>query len=72
MNKIVCALIWLYQVSISPMLGDRCRFHPTCSEYAKEAIATHGILRGIALAVRRLLRCHPWRDGGFDPVPHKH
>jgi uncharacterized protein len=72
MNKILCVLISLYQVSISPMLGNRCRFHPTCSEYAKSAIVTHGVARGLALAVRRLLRCHPWHDGGFDPVPNKH
>lgn len=72
MNRMVRALISLYQMSVSPVLGNRCRFHPTCSEYAKEAIALHGILRGAALGVRRLLRCHPWHEGGFDPVPNKH
>jgi len=72
MKRTVRALISLYQMSISPLLGDRCRFHPTCSEYAKEAVALHGSLRGVALAGRRLLRCHPWHEGGFDPVPNKH
>jgi putative membrane protein insertion efficiency factor len=71
MTKIVCSVISLYQLMISPLLGNRCRFHPTCSEYAKEAIALHGMLRGGWLGVRRLARCHPWHDGGFDPVPGK-
>jgi len=72
MTKIACSVISLYQLIISPLLGNRCRFHPTCSEYAKEAIALHGMLRGAWLGARRLARCHPWHDGGFDPVPGKH
>lgn len=61
--------IRVYQVGISPLLGPRCRFHPSCSEYACEAITEHGAITGVGLAVRRLLRCHPWGGSGFDPVP---
>ena len=68
--------IWLvllpikfYRYVISPMLGPRCRFLPTCSEYAVEAISKHGPLKGGALAVRRIVRCHPWGGSGYDPVP---
>lgn len=63
------ALIAGYRRWISPLLPSACRFHPTCSEYASEAIATHGSARGLVLAARRLARCHPWCEGGFDPVP---
>ena len=63
------ALIRAYQLFIAPLLGPRCRFHPSCSHYAAEAIITHGALGGSWLAVRRVLRCHPWTAGGFDPVP---
>jgi len=59
----------LYQRLISPLLGPRCRFSPSCSQYAIEAIEKHGAVRGLALAVRRLVRCGPWTAGGFDPVP---
>jgi putative membrane protein insertion efficiency factor len=65
-------LIWLvrvYQVAISPMLGNHCRFTPSCSHYAIAALKIHGPLVGSWLALRRLLRCHPWHDGGHDPVP---
>ena len=58
-----------YKRLVSPLLPPACRFHPTCSEYAAEAIETHGALKGSALAAGRLLRCHPWSVGGFDPVP---
>jgi uncharacterized protein len=71
MKNVIFALISLYQLVISPMLGNRCRFHPTCSEYAKEAVMTRGALRGSWLSICRLARCHPWNDGGFDPVPNK-
>jgi putative membrane protein insertion efficiency factor len=71
MKNIIFALISLYQLVISPMLGNRCRFHPTCSEYAKEAVMMHGARRGSWLSIVRLARCHPWNDGGFDPVPNK-
>jgi len=57
-----------YQLLVSPLLGPRCRFYPSCSSYALEAIRVHGPLRGTWLAGRRLLRCHPWNPGGLDPV----
>jgi putative membrane protein insertion efficiency factor len=63
------ALIRLYQITLSPLLGNRCRFYPTCSAYTYEAIAKHGLLRGTYLGARRLLRCHPFHVGGIDPVP---
>lgn len=62
-------LIRAYQAVVSPLLGTRCRFHPTCSAYAREAIEKHGLLKGVSLAVRRLFRCHPFHAGGIDPVP---
>ncbi len=58
-----------YQIALSPYFGTQCRFHPTCSRYAVEAIERHGALRGSWLSVRRLSRCHPWSAGGYDPVP---
>ncbi|HEU4484574.1 MAG TPA: membrane protein insertion efficiency factor YidD [Povalibacter sp.] len=58
-----------YRYLISPMLGPNCRFYPSCSCYAEEAIDVHGALKGSYLAARRILRCHPWHAGGFDPVP---
>ena len=62
-----------YQLAISPLFGPRCRFYPSCSHYAMEAIQTHGALRGSWLSVRRISRCHPFHEGGFDPVPeHTH
>ena len=67
-------LVWLlraYQLLLSPMLGQNCRFYPSCSSYAIEAIRAHGAARGALLALRRVCRCHPWNDGGFDPVPPK-
>jgi putative membrane protein insertion efficiency factor len=68
MSKTSVAVIRFYQRWISPMLGPACRFEPTCSAYAIEAIARHGIARGAALSVWRLLRCHPFHPGGVDPV----
>ena len=65
---IALALLRFYKRWISPMLPTACRFHPTCSEYAMDAIETYGALRGSWLAVRRLARCHPFHQGGFDPV----
>jgi putative membrane protein insertion efficiency factor len=58
-----------YKRFISPFLPPACRFHPTCSEYAAQAVEIHGVLKGSALATGRVLRCNPWSDGGFDPVP---
>jgi putative membrane protein insertion efficiency factor len=58
-----------YQWTLRPVLGCNCRFHPSCSDYALEALATHGALRGAALAGARILRCNPWHPGGHDPVP---
>lgn len=63
------ALHWLYKVTFSWMFTGACRFSPTCSDYALEAIELHGWLRGVYLAIRRVVRCHPYNPGGFDPVP---
>ena len=63
------ALIRTYQLLVSPLLRPSCRFLPTCSEYAAEAIQRHGALRGVGLALWRLARCHPWGGSGYDPVP---
>lgn len=62
-------LIRLYQVVISPLLGPRCRFHPSCSHYTIEAICLHGLTKGVWLGIKRLLKCHPLNPGGYDPVP---
>lgn len=69
MTTVLTLLLRFYQLAISPMLGPRCRFYPSCSNYALEAIRTHGAARGGWLAARRVCRCHPWHDGGLDPVP---
>ncbi len=69
MRTLATALIRLYQRTLSPLLGPRCRFYPSCSQYALEAIRRFGLLRGMALGVARLARCHPFHPGGFDPVP---
>jgi uncharacterized protein len=63
------ALIKLYQWIISPMLGPKCRFTPTCSQYAIEALKKHGVFKGLWLTIKRLSRCHPWGGHGYDPVP---
>ncbi len=69
MQRLLLALLKAYAYVISPLLGNNCRFHPSCSAYAREAIISHGSLRGGWLALRRLLRCHPLSPGGYDPVP---
>ena len=71
MRKIIKLFIRFYQLVFSPIVGQHCRFYPTCSHYAMEAVERHGSLRGSWLAVRRLCRCHPWHSGGLDPVPEK-
>jgi len=69
MKKIALALIRGYKFLISPMLGRNCRFYPTCSEYTHEAIQKHGLIKGLLLGTKRLLKCHPFHSGGVDPVP---
>ena len=63
------ALIKFYQYLISPLIGPACRYHPSCSEYAKEAFEKFGVFKGGILSIKRLLRCHPWGGHGYDPVP---
>lgn len=69
MKALLLGALRLYQLTLSPWIGNQCRFYPTCSEYARQAVETHGSLRGSALAAKRLCKCHPWHPGGFDPVP---
>jgi uncharacterized protein len=69
MRFVLKILIRGYQLVISPLLGPKCRFYPSCSHYAIEAIEIHGALPGTWLAIKRIGRCHPWNEGGFDPVP---
>lgn len=71
MQKIALLLIKFYQYGISPYIGSHCRFYPSCSCYTHDAIQQHGFLYGSYLGIRRLLRCHPWNAGGYDPVPPK-
>lgn len=68
-RRLVVAPIWFYRLAVSPLLPSVCRFYPSCSVYAIEAIERHGVRRGIALAVRRIAKCHPFHPGGYDPVP---
>jgi hypothetical protein len=68
-RKFVIGLIKVYRLVLSPFLGQHCRFHPTCSEYTSQAVAEHGVLRGLFLGLRRILRCNPFFPGGHDPVP---
>ena len=68
-SRLLLALIALYRWTLSPLLGPRCRFYPSCSQYTADAIRGHGAVRGSWLGARRLVRCHPWHPGGYDPVP---
>ncbi|KKD37572.1 membrane protein insertion efficiency factor YidD [Limnoraphis robusta] len=71
MKKIVIGLIRGYKMFISPLLPPSCRYHPTCSVYAMQAVERFGVMQGGWLAIRRILRCHPFHPGGYDPVPPK-
>jgi putative membrane protein insertion efficiency factor len=71
MQKILIALIRAYRYLLSPWLGNQCRFYPSCSCYAIEALEQHGAIKGLWLSGHRLLRCNPWHGGGHDPVPSK-
>jgi len=68
-NRVLIVLIRAYQYALSPMFGQRCKFYPTCSNYAIEALRVHGMLRGAGLATWRIMRCNPFSHGGVDPVP---
>ena len=69
MTNVALLIIRAYQALISPLFPSCCRFAPTCSQYAAEALSRHGVWRGLGLTLRRLARCHPWHSGGWDPVP---
>lgn len=69
MKYVLIGLLRVYRATISPLYGQVCRYHPSCSAYALEAVTLHGAVRGTVLSVRRLGRCHPWAAGGYDPVP---
>lgn len=71
MKTVVLAALRFYKATVSPMLPPACRYMPTCSEYAMEAVERYGVVRGGWLATKRLLSCHPWSRGGYDPVPER-
>lgn len=71
LQKSLSLLIACYRLLISPILGQHCRFYPSCSVYAQTALEEHGVMRGLFCSLKRLLCCHPWHPGGFDPVPIK-
>lgn len=79
MKRLVLTLLKGYSYLVSPLLGNNCRYYPSCSAYTREAVEIHGVLRGLWMGTRRILRCHPFHEGGYDPVPgsesgcrHKH
>jgi putative membrane protein insertion efficiency factor len=72
MKKTVLRLLIAYKYFISPLLGNRCRFSPSCSEYMMNSIEEYGVLKGFFMGLRRVLKCGPWNPGGYDPVPPKH
>jgi putative membrane protein insertion efficiency factor len=69
MKRVALFLIRAYKIALSPLLGNHCRFYPTCSDYAFQAIKKYGLSKGVFLGLKRLLRCHPFHAGGLDPVP---
>lgn len=69
-QKTIILLVRCYQLFLSPFLGPRCRFYPSCSHYCIEAVQHHGLIRGVFYSVKRLMRCHPLTSGGYDPVPN--
>jgi len=69
LDKLAIKLIAVYQLTLSLLIGRQCRFYPSCSHYTQEAIEKHGLTRGISLGARRILKCHPWHEGGVDMVP---
>jgi len=69
MRRLLIFIISCYKACLSPFMGNNCRFYPSCSTYAQEAIAVHGVIKGLYLAISRVARCHPWHEGGEDPVP---
>ena len=71
LDKVAIKMISVYQCTFSLLIGNQCRFYPSCSHYTQQAIARHGLLRGSYLGSCRILRCHPWHPGGMDPVPEK-
>ena len=70
-SKFLISIIRFYQIFISPLIGNNCRYHPTCSEYFIERLKIHGPIKGTILGVKRISKCHPWGGKGFDPVPGK-
>ena len=64
-------LIQIYRYTLSPYIGNQCRYYPTCSHYAEDALKEHGLIGGIIISIKRIFRCHPWHEGGFDPIPEK-
>ena len=71
MKKILILLIRFYQKFISPMFPAKCRFYPTCSQYTLEAVKEHGAIKGTYLGIKRILKCHPFHEGGYDPIPKR-
>ena len=71
MRYLLLKFISLYQILLSPFMRDSCRYAPSCSEYMKEAITIHGVFKGLWMGSKRIGRCHPWHEGGYDPVPEK-
>lgn len=71
MRYLLLAIIKFYQLFITPLLGSNCRFNPTCSQYAYDAVKEHDFFTGLSLSIKRIGKCHPWHKGGFDPVPKK-